>query len=95
MEKDNNTPRRTLTSLIVINYTGGKQQANIWTSDGTRLVVTINNDGNYIPYEILNVAVQEAARDTGAGEEEAFTARIAEVMEQRGEPRPKTITVER
>ena len=86
---------RTVTSLIVISYARGKQQANVWLSDGTRLVIGIKNEGNYIPYELISVAVKAAARDTGTADGDAFTARLAEVIEQGGEPRPTAITVER
>ena len=82
----------TITSLIVISYAAGKQQANVWLSDGTRAVVQIKNDGNYLPYELINVAIYAAIRDAGICSEN-FAARLAEVIEQGGEPQPTKIEV--
>lgn len=79
--------------LTVTSYIGGKQLASALLSDGTRVIVAIKNDGNHLPFELIQTAIAATARDVGTGDNWAFGRRFAEIVEQGGEPRPVTVNV--
>ena len=51
----------------------------------------MQNDGNYIPYELIKVAAEAALRDCKTNA--ARVQRFKEVVEQGGEPAPYSVSI--
>ena len=78
-------------NMQLISYRGGEQVANIWDEGGRLIVFYIRNDGNYLPYELIETAAFAALRD--GHDPEGIKARFVEVVEQGGEPAPISFAV--
>ena len=78
-------------NMQLINHRGGEQVASIWDEGGRLIVFYIMNDGNYLPYVLIEAAAFVALR--GGHDPEGIKARFVEVVEQGGGPAPISIAV--
>lgn len=79
-----------MNDLTVISFRDGEQLAQYW-HNGKCYFIHIQNDGNYLPYELIKVAAYVSLRDCKTTA--ARVQRFKEVVGQGGEPAPCNVSI--